>query len=104
MQRIKSITAVLDILGAGALVAAGTALANVTGLLQLVPEAQALTFFGLSFVVAVTAFGFARLMQIGDVIRTSTNPRRERLHRAAVEALQPTEAAPPVPNPFQRAA
>jgi Na+-transporting methylmalonyl-CoA/oxaloacetate decarboxylase gamma subunit len=104
MQRIKSITAVLDILGAGALVAAGAALSNVTGLLQLVPEAQALTFFGLSFVAAVISFGAARLMQIGDVIRTSVNPRRERLHRAAVEALQPTEAAPPAPNPFQRAA
>jgi hypothetical protein len=105
MQRIKSITAVLDVLGVGGLAAAGAALLNVTGLVQAVPEAQALTFFGLSFMVAIGSFGAARLMQIGDLIRTSSNPRRERLSRAAaVEALPPSEATPSVPNPFQRAA
>jgi len=105
MQRIKTITAFLDVAGAGGLIAAGAALANLTGVVSVLPEAQALSVFLSAFLVALAGFGTARLLQIGDLIRTSANPRRDRLNRAAVvETLPQTDANAPVPNPFQRAA
>ncbi len=105
MQRIKAMTTLLDIIGAGGLLAAGAALVNLTGAANIAPADQALSLFLAGFLAALAGFGTARLLQIGDLIRTSANPRRARMNRAAsVESLPQSEVTPPVPNPFQRAA
>lgn len=105
MQRIKSLVTALDILGAGALLAASLSVVNVLGIVAVVPEAEALNLFTSAFGTAVLAFTLARTVQIGDLMRTRVNPRRARELRASqVEALPQADTSPAVPNPFQRAA
>jgi len=108
MQRTKTLTALLDLLGAGGLIAAGIALLNATSIIPVAPQAEALGFFAIAFFTAVSAFALARLVQIGSIIHGTSSPRRHRADRAAAaevaEAAAPTDTTPPVPNPFQRAA
>jgi len=105
MQRTKTFTALLDLLGAGSLIAAGLALLNATSIIPVAPQAEALGFFTIAFFTAVSAFALARLVQIGSVIHGTSSPRRHRAERAAAAEVDATpEATPPVPNPFQRAA
>ena len=105
MLRTKSLVTVLDVLGTGGLLVAGLALLDVTGFVAMVPDPEALHLFEIGFIVAVVAFSAARVFQIGHLMRTSIDPRRQRARRAAsVEALPQSDSTPPVPNPFQRAA
>ncbi len=105
MQRTKTLTALLDLLGAGGLIAAGIALLNATSIIPVAPQAEALGFFAIAFFTAVSAFALARLVQIGGIIRSTSSPRRHRADRAAAaEVDASTDTTPPVPNPFQRAA
>ncbi len=105
MLRMKSLVTALDVLGAGALLAAGLALVVAVGELTVVPEHEALQLFTSAFITSVVAFASARACQIGHLMRTNVDPRRARAIRATeVAALQQTDATPPVPNPFQRAA
>ncbi|MCC7120003.1 MAG: hypothetical protein IT493_00480 [Gammaproteobacteria bacterium] len=105
MLRIKSLVTVLDVLGAGALVAATLALIDASGVVAIVPVAEALPLFTAAFALAIAAFALARALQIVHVMRTRIDPRRARERRATeIEVLSQSEAAPSVPNPYQRAA
>lgn len=105
MLRMKSLVTALDILGAGALLAAALALVNAVGGYAVLPEHEALRLFTLAFITALAAFSTARVCQIGHQMRVHVDPRRARELRALqLEALAPADATPPVPNPFQRAA
>ncbi len=105
MLRIKSLVIALDVLGVGALFAATLALIDATGVLAIVPVAEALPVFIIAFVISVGAFACARSVQIGHLMRTRADPRRARERRAAqLEVRAGTETAAPVPNPLQRAA
>jgi hypothetical protein len=105
MQRTKTLTALLDLLGAGSLIAAGIALLNATSIIPVAPQAEALGFFAIAFFTAVAAFALARLLQIAGIIRSTSSPRRHRADRAAAAGIDtPADTTPPVPNPFQRAA
>lgn len=104
MQRVKAMTALFDLLGAGGLISATIALINLTMLAETLPETVALRLFQVSFTCAISAFATARLLQIGFIIRNSSNPRRVRAEKAAAIEALPQSAVEPVPNPFQRAA
>lgn len=105
MLRMKSLVTALDILGAGALLAAALALVNAVADYAVMPEHEALRLFTLALMTALTAFSVARVCQIGQLMRSHVDPRRARERRAhQLEALAPADATPPVPNPFQRAA
>lgn len=105
MQRIKSLVIALDVFGVGALLAATLALVDATGVLSVVPVAEALPMFTIAFAAAIGAFALARTVQIGHLMRTRVNPRRARERRAAqIEVLAQADTPAPVPNPFQRAA
>lgn len=107
MDRAKSLITVLDSVGVAALLAAALAMTVVYGIVVVVPPAAALQVFTVAFIGAIGAFSSARILQLGYVMRTRTDPRRAREARARL-APQPevahTSEAAPVPNPLQRAA